>query len=142
MLGEHGLAVEDYGRVIQFSPGDPSAYVYRGVARFALGRLEEAIQDFDEALRLSPEHPGTAHNHTHTLPPLAYNNRGSAYYQLGRIERAIEDYDRAIQLSPRSAEFYVNRALAYALLNKDAEARRDYDLAIELGFDPDSLRQD
>ena len=43
------------------------------------GRLEEAIAEYDEAIRLDPQYSA------------AYNNRGAAYLDLGWHRRAIED---------------------------------------------------
>ena len=52
MLGEPSLVVNDYNRAIELSPSGPSRFVRPGVGLFALGRLEEAIQGFDEAIEL------------------------------------------------------------------------------------------
>ena len=87
------------------------------------GRLTEAIQDYDEAIRLDPQF-------TH-----AYNNRGIAYDDLGQFQRAIQDFDEAIRIDPQFAEAYANRAIAYTLLGNDAEAKLDIERAVELGFD-------
>ena len=43
------------------------------------GRWEEAITEFDEAIRLNPE------------DALAYYNRANAYHNLGEYQSAIED---------------------------------------------------
>ena len=52
LKGEYNLAVADYGDAINLNSGDPSRYVPRGIALFALGRSTEAIQDFDQAIKL------------------------------------------------------------------------------------------
>ena len=51
MLGEHRLAVDDYGKAMQFGMGGPSLFNLRGVANFAISRFEEAILDFDQELK-------------------------------------------------------------------------------------------
>ena len=147
---EYGLAADDYDRMLQISPGDPSVHVREAVALFALGRMEKATHDFYEAIKFYNQTvkflvSGRRLDEAAKLDRLlarAYNNRGSVFYQLGSIEKAIEDYDQAILLSPRSAEFYTNRAFAFQLLKQDAEARRNFERAIELGFEPASLRPD
>ena len=48
--------------------------------------LEEAIVEFNEAVRLDPQFT------------VAYYNRGVIYNDLGQHQRAIEDYDAAIRL--------------------------------------------
>ena len=56
------------------------------------GRLQAAIAEYDEAIRLDPE------------LALAYINLGAAYDGLGQHERAIQDYDEAILLYPPPRE--------------------------------------
>ena len=84
------------------------------------GRLEEAIEDYDEAIRLDPE------------LALAYNNRGLANFNLGQHQKAIQDYGEAIRLDPQNVEALTRRALAYTLLGMDAEAQEDIERATEL----------
>ncbi len=50
------------------------------------GRLAEAIEDYDEAIRLDPQ------------LALAYANRAVAYTLLGRDAEAQQDVDRAVVL--------------------------------------------
>ena len=44
-------AVQDFTEAVQLDPESAYAYGNRGVAKAALGNAEEAIQDFDAALR-------------------------------------------------------------------------------------------
>ena len=64
----------------------------------ALNQLEEAIADFDEAIRLDPNDAG------------AYNNRGVVKKWLNQLEEALIDFDEAIHLNPDDADAYSNRA--------------------------------
>lgn len=84
------------------------------------GRLQEAIAEYDEAIRLNP------------LDAVAYNNRGNAYNDLGQLERAIADYDEAIRLNPQFAEAYSNRGITYYNLGQLEQAIEDYDETIRL----------
>ena len=43
---------------IQLDPQLAKAYYHRGVAQAALGKLEEAITDFDKTLKINPQHTG------------------------------------------------------------------------------------
>ena len=122
MQDEYNLAADDYGRAITLSPDDPLHYVRRGVALFALGRLDNAIQDFDRAIELYEQTIKYLRDKRRKLEEaakltpnlaMAYNNRRRACYQLGHIERAILDHDDAIRLNSRAAEFCANRAFAY-----------------------------
>lgn len=58
-----------------------------GVELQEQGRLEEAIAEYDEAIRLDPQ------------DAVVYYNRGFAYDDLGQHQRAIQDYDEAIPAS-------------------------------------------
>ena len=49
MLGEYSLATEDYERMIQLDPDNAESYIRKAVIFFALGRMEEALQGFDQS---------------------------------------------------------------------------------------------
>ena len=55
-------------------------------AREASGRHQQAILDYDEAIRGGPQ------------APEAYHGRGNDYFGLGQYQRAIQDCDEAIRL--------------------------------------------
>ena len=111
------------------SQGNAAFHYNQGVDLREQGRNNEAIQKFDEAIRLNPEYDD------------AYYNRGNAYYDLGQFERAIQDYDEAIRLNPQYGLAYANRTLAHTVLGMDAEAEQDFNRAVELGFPPDILKK-
>ncbi len=100
------------------------AYNHRGAAyRRDIDDAVQAIEDFDQALRLDPSYA------------LAYYNRGLAYKNLGEYRRAIEDFDQLLRLYPDDAYAYYDRGLAYDLLGDHARAIEDYDQTLRL--DPD-----
>jgi Restriction endonuclease/Tetratricopeptide repeat len=80
--GLYDRAAEDYGRLIDIEPGNAKAWNNSCWDRAVLGRLEEALADCNEALRLAPDDPATL------------DSRGFTYLKLGRFEQAIADYDR------------------------------------------------
>ena len=43
-------AIKDYGQAIKFKPNFAEAYNNRGNAKNKLGRYEEAIKDYDQAI--------------------------------------------------------------------------------------------
>ncbi len=92
----------------------------RAVAYARSGQTKLAIDDFNRAVQLFPEHPAT------------YNNRGNLLLALTLPKEAIRDFDRAILLSPGYAAAYANRAGAYDKLGQPEDAIRDYTRAIEL----------
>lgn len=66
--------------------GSAESYFARGIARFDSGDLREAIQDFDEAIKLDRQHFRALHQ------------RGLAKVIL-RDRSGIEDYKRALEIS-------------------------------------------
>ena len=95
-----------------------------GVELQEQGRLEEAIGEYDEAIRLDPQ------------LALAYLNRGAVYNEKNEFSKAIADCDKAIELAPNLFEAYYNRGLAYAELGEKAEATADFEKVIALSDDP------
>ncbi|MDJ0536648.1 MAG: tetratricopeptide repeat protein, partial [Xenococcaceae cyanobacterium MO_207.B15] len=55
-----------------------------GITLVDLGKLEEAVASYDQALKLQPDYPD------------AWNNRGNALWKLGRYEEAVASYDQAL----------------------------------------------
>jgi tetratricopeptide (TPR) repeat protein len=96
------------------------AYNNRGIAKMDLRRYEDAIGDFDDALRLKP-------NDAH-----AFNNRGIAYRELHQFKRAVSDFDEALRLDSSYAPAYNNRGLAYGGLGNFQQAIAEFDHALRL----------
>ena len=94
-----------------------------GVELWEEGRLEEAIAEYDEAIRLDPQ------------DAVAQYSRGNFYLNLGQYEKAIHDFDEAIRLDPDLALAYNSRGDAYAYLGQYERAIHDFDETIRL--DPD-----
>jgi tetratricopeptide (TPR) repeat protein len=61
-----------------------------------LGQLDQALQEYQTALKYNPEFSG------------AYNNLGILYGQIGRPAMAAEQFRKAIQLDPNYARAYFN----------------------------------
>jgi Flp pilus assembly protein TadD len=97
------------------------AYNNRGFNRsFRLGRFEEAIADFDEAIALNP---GVAK---------FWSNKGQALGMLGRNEEALVAYNKAIELMPRDADYWNNRGAVKIQKGDFAGAIADCTHSIEL----------
>ena len=143
--------------------GDAARHSEAGAELQAQGRTEEAIAEYDEAIRLDPTFAEAYTNRGAAYDSLgrpdraildydeairfdpqdsvAYFNRGLSYLELGQFQQAIEDLGEAIRLEPWDAAAYAGRALAHAALGEDARAEENFDSAVELGFDPTLLRE-
>ncbi len=135
-------------------PAQVSALGNRGVARWRLSDPHAAIEDFNAALRLSPEEVTLYNNRGNVLIELrhyaeaakdfgqaiaiapsygpAYNNRGNARLLLGDHAGAIADYTKAVTLMPANAVPFNGRGKAQLALKRPAAAIRDFSRAIVL----------
>ena len=138
------------------------AYNNRGVAYSVLGRLPEALADYQKMIALNPRYPEGYKNSAYIHSQLnnleealhgyntaieikpdyvdAYVNRGVLLTKMGRHAEALSDFNRAMQLDPRSPYYYSNRAIVYSNLGKLQEAMNDFATALSL-YD-EALRAD
>lgn len=102
-----------------------ATFVNRGILKARLGRIDEAISDYDAALSRDPEEPEAYLNKGFALlhlsesgeqakpmfdtalakktrrPELAYYGRGVAHELTGEVRAAYQDYRQASQLNPK-----------------------------------------
>ena len=106
--------------ITPIAPTSEEQSLRSGNRHFQQGNYEEAIGDFDQAIRLNPQHVA------------AYDNRGAAKGELGRHQEAIADFDQAIRLNPQHAAAYYNRGTAKGVLRRYRESVDDFNQAIRL----------
>jgi len=95
-------------------------YFNSGISRNGKGQYDEAIRDFNEAIRLNPN------------VAVYYSNRGYSYLEKGQHDEAIRDCTEAIRLNPNRVEAYNNRGYIFHAKGQYDEAIRDYTEAIRL----------
>jgi protein O-mannosyl-transferase len=152
-IWKNSLVVLNY--ILDKEPrNSPHVYMYRGMALEKAGKLERALDDYNQAIALDPSYSE------------AYDNRGLLYQKTGRVDNAIEDFSKSILLDPSSgkayfnlgviyaetglfdqaiedfnhsltrdpafADAYANRGIAYALTRRQGMALEDFNKAIEL----------
>ncbi|GAA4903267.1 tetratricopeptide (TPR) repeat protein [Stackebrandtia albiflava] len=103
--------------------------LHRSVLRYnraqvlaGLGRVAEALTDYDTVIALDPNYPEY------------HFDRAALLRRLGRDDDALADYDEAIRLSPPFPEAYFNRAVTRAGTGDTAGALAD--LAETIALDP------
>ena len=111
-----------WGDTVQKSPHKARPHYNHGFVYFHQGKLDEAMPDFNEAIKINPGAP-------------VYINRGIIYYEEGKFTDALSDYNKAIKINPDIAEAYYNRGNAYTQQNDLNDALSDYNKAIELNSD-------
>ncbi len=110
------------------SVGLGNDYYSRGVLLVRLSRLDDALVDLNEAVRLDPETALTRFARAYLL------------LRLQRFSDALVDLDFYIGVLPTTADGYALRAVAHKAIGKSSEAQRDEQQAISLGFDETVLR--
>ena len=85
--GDLPAALEKLDRAIGIAPHSYEARYYRGNVLARMGRLDNAVAEYQEAIAIRP----TAE---------AFNNLGSTYFQMKQLDIAIEAYRTAINLDP------------------------------------------
>jgi tetratricopeptide (TPR) repeat protein len=120
----YALAVPDFDEVIRLHP-DANGYNNRCWTRAALGDLQSALKDCDEALRLAP---GFAD---------ALDSRGLVDLKLGRNADAIRDYSASINKNPRWVSSLFGRGLATWRSGRDGS----FDLSLAKSMDANIGRE-
>jgi tetratricopeptide (TPR) repeat protein len=96
-------------------------YVNRAVMKVALGRLDDAMRDYDQAITLQPDLGD------------GYVDRGAALITLKRYDEAMADINKGIALGLSYEHVgYYNRAVAEFYLGRITESYYDYKKALQI----------
>jgi len=120
--GQDEAAVASFMTARTLSPRDARIPNAIGFCLVRLGRLDEARQAFEDAIRLEPS-------------AAAYQRKGWVLGLAGRVEDAERAYEQALKLAPRNVETLASLA-SLAARKGNAERARQYAeraLAIEAG---------
>lgn len=100
----------------------PSAETHRnlGIALTQAGRIQEALVEFDLALRIKPDLAD------------AHHNLAVALLQLGRIPEAIEHWEQALRIDPNYAEAHCNLGVVLQRMGKLDDAIGHYEQALRV----------
>jgi len=121
------LACGCQGKVEKVSPQNKEAariHYERGLGFVDQKKLDEAFNEFKEALKLNPNYAQ------------AYCETGIVYMEKGNFEKAIEPLKKSLQINPKYPKS--NYALAVAAVRKTPAdlkaARYYYKRAVSLGY--------
>ena len=131
-----------------------SRSVCRGVAHLHLGKYDQAIEAFKEAIEIKPGNEGAWYNLGITYGRLkkydqaieayekalkirpdnqaAWYNLGNAHYELKKYDQAIEDLKRALEFEPDDETAWANLGITYGQLEKYDQAIEAYKRALEI----------
>ena len=83
-------------------------------------RYEEALESYDQAIKLKPDYAE------------AFYNRGIVLVSLKRFEEALESYDQTIKIKPDYLDVYIDGAMLLSHLSRFNDALASYDQAIKI----------
>ena len=139
----------------ELTPDDEARSFYEtGIAKAAGGQHAEALADFEDALRLSPQNAVYLYyrgamkarlgredeaqvdfeDALRLLPNLSWllALQGTAKADLGHYAEAIAHFDGALHFDPHDGKTWNDRGVTKAHLGRYAEAIADYDTALKL----------
>ena len=156
--GQMADAVKVLTRAIQAEPKFLNAYIARGFALSRMGKLEQALNEYEKVLGLSANNAVAlcnkgfclykmgklddalvCMNRAHELDPERPDflaNRAEVLLKLGQTDRALEDANTSIAFDDTDADPYITRADALMQKKRVKEALKDYSKAISLNPDP------
>ena len=96
-----------------------------GIALVAQGRMQEGVDQYEEALRIRPGYAD------------AHYNLGNALEKAGRIQDAIGHYEQALRTKPDYPEAHLNLGVALLQAGRVGDAISQYQQAIRIKPDYD-----
>ncbi len=106
--------------VVAKSPLKPGPHLALGLAYKESGRVDDAVHEYGEAIRLAPDWAE------------ARSDLGLTYFEQGRIDDSIRELGEAIRLAPGLAGAHSNLGLAFFARGQVDEAMREYREAVRL----------
>ncbi len=115
--------ISEQKKILSENPECANSSYNLGVALMQQGKLDEAIEAFNEAIALS----GRMFE--------GYINLGYIYFKKGDLERVVEANLKALEIEPRYARCHANLGFAYLQMSRTDEAIDALKKAIELNPD-------
>ena len=92
----------------------------KGIALQEQGKYDEAVQAYNKAIEIDPQHAS------------AWTNKGVALADQSEYDEAIQAYNKAIEIDPQHASAWTNKGVALNYQGKHDEAITAYEKAIEI----------
>ena len=96
---KYALAIENFNVIAQLDTSDYWTFFFRGIAKYNLGDIRGARQDFDRSVRINPVFTS------------GYHYRGISESRYGNYDQALADLQKAIDLRPGEVGLYFSRGV-------------------------------
>lgn len=87
---KYDAALVEFQKMAETNPEDPLILRYLAITLDRLGRHQEAIRVYQQALAFAPQNPAL------------YFHMGTTYYKMGWTEKAEESFKKVLQIAPDS----------------------------------------
>jgi tetratricopeptide (TPR) repeat protein len=134
-LQDYRGAIQDYDKSLELKP-DGYTYHRRGLAKFELNKINQAMEDFNlaiEVYKLEISNNSQSDFEKDQISDI-YVDRGNHFFHSSQYEEAINEYSLAIQYYENSLAYF-NRGISYVLTNKLDLGCLDFSKAGELGLE-------
>jgi len=148
---QYERAIGYYEETLKLRPDLPTLHYEYANSLMALGRLDDAMREYEEALFIDPELKEARYNLNALIAKqeqarqaqallgkggpddaVAHMNRAAALDATGKANEAVREYKEAIRLKPDFAEAHSNLGVAYKEMGNFDAAIREYRTAIRL----------
>ncbi len=120
---KYDTAIENYTVILgKENTISPDANFGLGFCYFKQNKLEEALRQFQQAVKYNPSFVD------------AYINLGAVWERLGGFQEGVEALQDAIALAPGNARAYYNLGVIWERVGNLAQAKAAYEKAIELDY--------
>ncbi|KAM4682417.1 mitochondrial import receptor subunit TOM70 isoform 2-T2 [Amazona ochrocephala] len=125
------LSTQDFNMAADIDPQNADVYHHRGQLKILLDQIEEAVEDFDECIRLRPDSALAQAQKCFALYRQAYTGSNALPVQV-----AMKGFEDVIKNFPKCAEGYALYAQALTDQQQFGKADEMYDKCIDL--EPDN----
>ncbi|XP_077783303.1 mitochondrial import receptor subunit TOM70 isoform X1 [Podarcis muralis] len=125
------LSTQDFNMAADIDPQNADVYHHRGQLKILLDQVEDAVEDFDECIRLRPDSALAQAQKCFALYRQAYTGNNAL-----QVQSAMKGFEDVIKKFPRCAEGYALYAQALTDQQQFGKADEMYDKCIDL--EPDN----
>ena len=147
LLGNDDVIKQNIEKLTDELTADPENYEVwhrRGIQRSTINEHEDALADFNEAIRLNPKkNKKKAKKNTYAYLFYSHYGRATVYFNQEKFEEAIADFNQALTFAEEMAiedsgvtanipNVHLERGFTYAKTEKFTEAKADFKKALAL----------